>query len=329
MNMVDFQADGLSDLEKASVLLAENCLNRAGETVAYRNNQRYLQIIKPLESSATSPVSILEDGKVYMIIGGAGGIGLKAAEQISRTVKAHLILIGSSEMDKEKQDQINRLIEYKSTVEYFRCDIANEPAVNDLIAQIKTKYGKINGIIHAGGINRDKLLTSKDWQTVQQVLSPKTKGTFIINELTKAEPLDFFVVFSSITAITGNIGQTDYATANGFLDAFIHYRQQNNFPGKSISINWTLWANTGMGKNTIAEDSFAKKTGVINAENGIKALFAIIDGSHEQVIVVGNNLAFEDFLTKNKQKFIKSEKLPAIQGRKPLIRSILINSKMY
>ena len=57
------------------------------------------------------------------------------------------------------------------------------------------RYGSINGIIHAAGILRDSFLVNKSLSDFTDVLNPKVYGTIWLDELTKDEDLDFFVLF--------------------------------------------------------------------------------------------------------------------------------------
>jgi polyketide synthase PksN len=69
-----------------------------------------------------------------------------------------------------------------------------------------------------------------------------------LDSLLQDEPLDFFIMYSSISALTGGPGQADYAAANAFMDAYSCYRRRN---GRSYtSINWVKWAELGMGNRS-------------------------------------------------------------------------------
>ena len=68
-------------------------------------------------------------------------------------------------------------------------------------------------------------------------MRPKILGAWNLHFLSKEHPLDFFVLFSSLNAPLGGIGETAYCAANLFLDAFAHYRifARGSF---TLSINW-------------------------------------------------------------------------------------------
>ena len=49
--------------------------------------------------------------------------------------------------------------------------------------------------------------------------------------------LDFFVMFSSISAVLGNVGQVAYTSANSFMDHLCEYRRHKlGLP--ALSVNW-------------------------------------------------------------------------------------------
>jgi len=82
------------------------------------------------------------------------------------------------------------------------------------------------------------------WSEFDTVAAPKMAGAWHLHTLTEALPLDFFVLFSSLASVTGNVGQANYAAANAFLDSLAAHRQAKGLP--ALSINWGPWAEVGM-----------------------------------------------------------------------------------
>ena len=78
-------------------------------------------------------------------------------------------------------------------------------------------------------------------------------GVEALDAATRDEPLDCFVLFSSIAGLFGNAGQSDYAYGNAYLDAFAHQREElrraDRRSGRTLSLNWPLWTDGGLQGN--------------------------------------------------------------------------------
>ena len=98
---------------------------------------------------------------------------------------------------------------------------------------------------------------------------PNTDRTFNGNEgpcPTADDPLDFFVLFSSMAAVAGNAGQADYGFANHYMDSFAFARERMRAAGvrrgKTLSLNWSLWADGGMRVDEQTEQMFTRTLGL-------------------------------------------------------------------
>ena len=91
---------------------------------------------------------------------------------------------------------------------------------------------------------RDATLDALDAAAFAETLRAKVGGAVLLDRLTEAEPLDFFLLYSSISAAVGRHGQAAYAAANGYLDALAQRRRLRARP--ALSIGWGSWA-AGMG----------------------------------------------------------------------------------
>jgi aryl carrier-like protein len=61
-------------------------------------------------------------------------------------------------------------------------------------------------------------------------------GAWNLHCQTRGTPLDFFVMFSSMSSVFGIAGQANYSAANLFLDTLAYYRRARGLP--ALTINW-------------------------------------------------------------------------------------------
>ena len=92
------------------------------------------------------------------------------------------------------------------------------------MAKARQTYGAIHGVIHAAGVISDAPLMRKRPAEMWQV-SAQSYRRDQLDAATRDDPLDCFLLFSSLVAFFGNAGQADYAYANSFLHGFADWRE--------------------------------------------------------------------------------------------------------
>ena len=97
----------------------------------------------------------------------------------------------------------------------------------------------LGGIIHAAADLSNYKLEDMDLAALQTMFTPKIRGTQLLHQFSQNLDLDFFVLFSSTTALLGSQYLGHYAAANSYMDTFAHFRQQQGLP--AVSINWGTW----------------------------------------------------------------------------------------
>ncbi|WP_438431722.1 SDR family NAD(P)-dependent oxidoreductase [Gorillibacterium sp. sgz500922] len=248
----------------AEVIREELNSRTTGALVAYRKGQRFVEAFGPIPVKPSSD-AVLREGGAYVITGGAGGIGLEIAKALSAQARIVVALINRSSLpDRSSWETIVEANENQKTikiiksiqdieasgsrVEYYSADISSEADVQAVLENLRLQYKEIRGVIHAAGVAMDELLVQKHDVTMKKVLAPKVAGTWLLDRLTAQDPLDFFVMFSSVATIFSAVTQGDYAAANAYMDAFASYRNKRG--NRTLTVNWTTWKETGMAAET-------------------------------------------------------------------------------
>ncbi|ALA42994.1 polyketide synthase [Paenibacillus peoriae] len=279
-------------------ILKENSRSLGDIQIRYEKGTRWVSCWNEVHISQEAAGNPWKDGGVYLITGGAGGLGLIFAKEITDKVhKAVLILTGRSALDEGKRAEIEKMEALGARIIYRQVDVTQEQAVTDLIQEIQEEFGNINGIIHSAGVIRDNRILQKNSEEMLEVLAPKVIGTVNLDQASKNLPLDFFVLFSSVAGGLGNQGQADYSAANAFMDAYARYRNtliaSKHRQGQTLSINWPLWKEGGMRIDEETEKLVRQRTGMsgMSTSSGVQALYRGMIAGGDQVMVMEGNLA--------------------------------------
>ena len=233
--------------ENINVVLQE-LKQRAVETRYDEESKRWTKDYQEIALTESKSLPFKRGG-VYVITGGMGGLGLIFARYLAKHYQAKLILMGRSELKAQQQKALEELKSLGAEVVYVRADVSKAESLPSIKA-IKKYFGGINGVIHSAGVIHHALISKKTRTEMDEVLAAKIYGTIHLDELTREEPLDCFILFSSISSIFNNFDQSDYAYANGFMDGFAQYREnlreQGQRRGKTTTINWPAWIEGGM-----------------------------------------------------------------------------------
>jgi acyl transferase domain-containing protein/thioesterase domain-containing protein len=278
--VIDISLDGNGAGQSAAQVIAEVSARPNDSVVAYRGGERWAETFDWVDLRPDSAGNRLKQKGVYLITGGLGGLGLVIAEHLAKNLQARLVLLGRTAIpprsewadlleknetaDRVKQG-IRKLHELESLgaeILTVRADVTRRDEVELAVQLARQRFGAINGVIHAAGVIEDSPLMIKTRESAARVLEPKVQGTLVLSEILRDRPLDFFVLFSSVSALIPPAGQVDYAGANAFLDAFATSQHDE----RVIAINWGLWRDVGMGARTIAPHPLLERRVVESAE---------------------------------------------------------------
>ncbi len=196
--------------------------------------------------------NVIRSQRSYLVTGGLGGLGLEIMRWLATQGAESIVLIGRSQPSANALQQIEIVRAKGVTITTLQADVAEAADVTKVLHAIEEKLPPLAGIIHSAGVLEDGTIAQQDAEKYRKVLVPKVKGAWNLHRLTSHLELDLFVCFSSIAAIVGWAGQSNYAAANTFMDTLVRYRHALGKP--ALSINWGPWGGSGMAANLDARD---------------------------------------------------------------------------
>lgn len=249
----------IDDFTSTDTIINEIIYGQGDYCVAYRRNERFVEVLDYLELNQRdcNRIGIKEDG-VYVITSDLGNIGIELSAYIAAKNKVKLVLLSRSAMPAVYGG------------ESISVDITDEQKMNNALEEIRDKYGKINGVFHVAAVGVGKMgttISNEDIDKFNKVLASKVEGAYILDKLTRKDELDFFVMFSSITTITGERQSGAYTAANSFLDSFAYYRKKNGC--NSHTFNWPVLEDT-IGETVI--DSSTQMFDMLSNEEAFQRL---------------------------------------------------------
>jgi hypothetical protein len=132
------------------------------------------------------------------------------------------------------------------TAVYRSVNLLDGPALAAIVEEIREQYGRIDVLVHAGGIEISKALNQKDAAQYDLVYDIKADGFFSLLRAANELPIGATVTFSSVAGRFGNAGQTDYSAANDLLCKVTSSLRRTRPETKAIAIDWSAWGGIGM-----------------------------------------------------------------------------------
>ncbi|WP_030613033.1 SDR family NAD(P)-dependent oxidoreductase [Streptomyces sclerotialus] len=262
-------------------LAAETLGTADGVEVRHRGGSRTVRRWRRhTPAPATAPA--VRNGGVYLITGGAGGLGAHVARRLAETAGARVVLAGRSAEDERVTRIIDQVRAAGGQACYVRADVSTAEGARTAVRAAETAFGAPHGVFHCAGVLRDGYLVHQDPGRLRDVVAAKALGAVHLDAAVADHQLDFFCLFSSVAAAVGSAGQAGYAYANAFLDAFAEQR-----PGRTVSVGWPLWADGGMGVDAEAAEALRVAFGLhpLATGTGLAALASVLAGEDRQLLV--------------------------------------------
>ncbi|OJZ69086.1 polyketide synthase [Mycobacterium paraffinicum] len=224
--------------DAAAALRAKSEAEHAGRVLLDVPQTGHTRVVVPPVQSPT----FRNDGS-YIITGGLGGIGLFLAEKMAAAGCGRIVLSSRSRPNAKALEMIELIRAMGTDIEVECGDIADAGTATRLVVAATATGLPLRGVLHAAAVFENAMLVTTSDELVDRNWAPKVFGAWNLHRATAASPLDWFCLFSSAVALVGSPGQSAYAAANSWLDAFARWRRARGLP--ATAIGWALWAEVG------------------------------------------------------------------------------------
>jgi acyl carrier protein len=271
-------------------LLIEPCLtgSRQNLEIRYHGWQRAVKRLAEAPALPVGGTTHFKPHGTYLIAGATGYIGAQFCRELARRYQATLVMLARRPAA-QAGALCRELQAAGATVYYHAVDITDRDALARIWPDIKQQVGTLDGVANLTRTHEDRMIAMKSWDSFARVMQTKVHGSVYLDELTREEPLDFFMLFSSLAAF-GVAGSSDYAYATAFQNAFARYRTtlsgQGRRSGVSIAQCWGPWLQDQLFPATRAQLQDAGYS-LIEVEAGFAAIAASLTASAPVVGLMG------------------------------------------
>ena len=315
VRLIDTEADCPWPLDDIFTLPSDS----QGNPWVYRRGQWYRQKLTRVQSARPTH-SVYRPGGVYVVIGGAGGIGEVWSEYMAHNYKARIVWIGRRNKDAAIEAKLRRLAAIGPEPYYIAADASDLEALQRACEEVKGRYGCIHGVVHSAIVLLDQSLANMDEERFRAAIRPKVDVSVRIVQVFQKENPDFVMFFSSMNSFLKAPGQSNYVAGCAFKDAFAHWLS-TKLPCAVKVMNWGYWGSVGI----VAAKEYRERMadagmGSIEAPEAMEALEMLLAGPINQIALMKttrspalNIISSQDYITFYPQSF--GSKIKKMQNR--------------
>jgi amino acid adenylation domain-containing protein/thioester reductase-like protein len=293
--------DPSADLAGETERLAEEIQSAGDEDqIALRGRDRLVpRLVRAAVGGPRRPLVWRKDA-TYLVTGGLGGIGLEVARFLAELGARRLLLLGRSPLpprltwrdvpapsrDADRIARVRTIEALGASVHVMAVDVGDEAALTRTLALYEQEgWPEIRGVIHAAAISSVRAATSIDAAAIDADLRPKVAAARALDRWFRDRPLDFFVAFSSLSAVLPSPLLASYAAANAFLDAMMGDRRARGLP--ATTIDWGMWSEVGLSaRHELAEGrDRGWSSGSLAPRQGLEAFADVLAAGDAHAIV--------------------------------------------
>jgi enediyne polyketide synthase len=215
-------------------------------------------------------------------------------------------------------------------VHYEVCDVANRASVAAMVARVRERFGKIDGVAHGAMVEWSRRLPGKTDDIVRKTTMVKVAGLLHLIDATRNDALKVFVAFGSGAGRFGNRGQIDYSGANALMAVTLRNRAREVLQRTHcVTVDWTAWREVGAAADDPDLAQRVRETGVssISVEEGVwHFVNEVFLGDDHEIVVFSEDMQWKWFGLGSqgegrgeRRKWTDDRGAPLVPGEWPMI----------
>ncbi|VFQ43910.1 type I polyketide synthase [Desulfoluna butyratoxydans] len=293
--------------------------------------------LRLVAESSSKGTPLMKAGDTVVVTGGARGITYDILKKVVAHAPCNLVILGRSDIEglapefatgdlsegavmaklratmkgakplelkraaskivkiRETRDNLDTLRQAAQSVAYHAVDAADTQAVTQAMAG----YAKIDGVIHAAGLEESAMIEKKELSSFNRVFNTKIKGAENLFKGLEGKTPRFVITFSSVTARFGNEAQVDYTCANDMLGRMVQrFGAEKGCIAKIM--DWTAWSGSGMAATNDTVKKVLESRGLtfLPLDRGVDFFMGELAGTEScESLFTGPDIAFDrDFM---------------------------------
>uniref|UniRef100_L2GC77 Hybrid nrps pks n=2 Tax=Colletotrichum fructicola (strain Nara gc5) TaxID=1213859 RepID=L2GC77_COLFN len=183
-----------------------------------------------------NPACLFSPKKTYLFAGITSDLGLSVAKwMIQNGARSVALASRAPNIPKVWLEEMESL--GATDVRSFSMDVTDAHSVKDVCDRIRDSMYPVAGVVFGAMVLNDTLLENMSFQTLQATMAPKVRGTYLVEQYYHETDLDFFIFMSSMSAIVGIRGQSNYCAGNMYGRAVVAGRRARGLAASTVDLS--------------------------------------------------------------------------------------------
>lgn len=187
-------------------------------------------VVRPIDEGI-----LFRSDRTYLMVGLSGELGQSLCTWMVAHGARYVVL--TSRRPTVNPKFIRSMERMGATIKILSMDVTSRESARKCCETVVDTMPPIAGVANGAMVLIDNLFDNMPYDDFMKVTNPKVLGSMILDELFYDTPLDFFIFFSSTTAVLGNSGQSNYAAGNEFMCALAAQRKKRGVAASAIDIS--------------------------------------------------------------------------------------------